>query len=449
MPAASGSKKTDLSFEINEPDAYALEEALLLKEKHGGEVVVLCAGPGARRQHHSRGAGEGRRPRHPHRMRRSCAHSTRSTWPAGLAAAAAPENARPDPHRPAVRRSRLGADRRGHGGDAGHSARHHHHGGGEDATAAVRVKRELEDGWFQWVEMPLPALLTIQSGISKLRYATLMGIKKAKTKEVRRVAAQRSAGAAAPLRCRSTASTCRRARRRRRCSPAAPIGSGGETGGNTEIRGARDMNGVLVILEYRGGWNRMSWEALAAGAAARRANSVSRCWPRSPVDRPMRLSVESAQQNVDAAYAVEHELLRRLHGRRLYRGSRAARPRSWIRRSCCFPHTYQVRDFAPRLATRFDQMLIADVIGFRMDGGRPVLVRQLFQGKLNADYRHSGDGPCFVSIQAGAFRARHAGRRAPAKSRSSRRTRPRADPHQAGARRSASRSRRWISRRRR
>jgi electron transfer flavoprotein beta subunit len=55
--------------------------------------------------------------------------------------------------------------------------------------AAIKVKRELEDGWFQHVEMPLPALLTIQSGATKLRYATLMGIKKAKTKEVRRVAA--------------------------------------------------------------------------------------------------------------------------------------------------------------------------------------------------------------------------------------------------------------------
>src|SRR4249920_1708282 len=53
--------------------------------------------------------------------------------------------------------------------------------------ASIRVKRELEDGWFQHVEMPLPALLTIQSGISKLRYATLMGIKKAKTKEVKRL----------------------------------------------------------------------------------------------------------------------------------------------------------------------------------------------------------------------------------------------------------------------
>ena len=70
--------------------------------------------------------------------------------------------------------------------------------------------------------MPLPALLTIQSGISKLRYATLMGIKKAKTKEIRRVAVQRPAAAAAALRCRSTGSTCRRGRKKRTCSRGAP-----------------------------------------------------------------------------------------------------------------------------------------------------------------------------------------------------------------------------------
>ena len=62
----------------------------------------------------------------------------------------------------------------------------------EKHEASVRVKRELEDGWFQWIELPLPALLTIQSGINKLRYATLMGIKKAKTKEVKRLTAAAS-----------------------------------------------------------------------------------------------------------------------------------------------------------------------------------------------------------------------------------------------------------------
>src|ERR1700704_1736780 len=59
----------------------------------------------------------------------------------------------------------------------------------ETTNSGVRVKRELENGWFQNVEMPLPAVLTIQSGISKLRYATLMGIKKAKTKEVKKLSA--------------------------------------------------------------------------------------------------------------------------------------------------------------------------------------------------------------------------------------------------------------------
>ncbi len=67
-----------------------------------------------------------------------------------------------------------------------------------------------------------------------------------------------------------------------------------------------------------------------------------------------------------------------------------------------FPHTYQVRDFVPALATRFRQVLISDVIAIH-DG--PVFVRQLLQGKLNADYRHTATGPCFVSIQAGTFRA--------------------------------------------
>ena len=61
--------------------------------------------------------------------------------------------------------------------------------------SGIKVKRELEDGWFQKVEMPLPALLTIQSGATKLRYATLMGIKKAKTKEVKRIAAGDLGGA--------------------------------------------------------------------------------------------------------------------------------------------------------------------------------------------------------------------------------------------------------------
>jgi electron transfer flavoprotein beta subunit len=70
----------------------------------------------------------------------------------------------------------------------------------EKQNGGIRVKRELEDGWFQHVEMPLPALLTIQSGINKLRYATLMGIKKAKTKEIKKLSvADLGGGLAASL----------------------------------------------------------------------------------------------------------------------------------------------------------------------------------------------------------------------------------------------------------
>jgi electron transfer flavoprotein alpha subunit len=68
-----------------------------------------------------------------------------------------------------------------------------------------------------------------------------------------------------------------------------------------------------------------------------------------------------------------------------------------------FAHTYQTRDWVPKLATRFGKVLVSDVIGARFEAGLPIFVRQLFQGKLNADVRSTGDGPHFVSVQAGAF----------------------------------------------
>jgi electron transfer flavoprotein alpha subunit len=67
-----------------------------------------------------------------------------------------------------------------------------------------------------------------------------------------------------------------------------------------------------------------------------------------------------------------------------------------------FPHTYQVRDYAPALAARLGQVLISDVVAIS-EG--PLFTRQLMQGRLTGSYRHSGSGPCFISVQAGAFRA--------------------------------------------
>jgi electron transfer flavoprotein beta subunit len=188
-------EESDLSYEINEPDAYALEEGLQLKEKHGGEAVVLCAGParasqtirealakGADRAIHIEEEQAGADPLASARL---------------LAAALAQE-------KPDLVLTGLQSDDLGYGQTGVIVAELL---GLPHATiimqveaqnGGIRVKRELEDGWFQHVEMPLPALLTIQSGISKLRYATLMGIKRAKTKEIRRLSAADLAGAAGP-----------------------------------------------------------------------------------------------------------------------------------------------------------------------------------------------------------------------------------------------------------
>ncbi len=161
---------------------------------------------------------------------------------------------------------------------------------------------------------------------------------------------------------------------------------------------------ILVVMENRGSaWNRMSWETLAAGQQIGAQLGV-------PVYAAVvgkgvgALAQELAAKKLDTVYAVEHDLLADYTAdgftaavEQLIKTSGAA--------YVFFPHTYQVRDFAPKIATRFDQMLVSDVIAIRMEGGVPVFVRLLFQGKLNGDVRVSGAGPYFASMQAGSFRA--------------------------------------------
>ena len=187
-------RDADASFELNEPDAYALEEALRLKEKHGGEVVVCCAGPARAtqviREALARGADR-------------AIHVESDTFAAADAATVA------DALAAAVRDEQfdlvltgLQSDDQGFGQVGVVLAEKL---GMPHATiimdvqvqdGGLRVKRELEGGWFQWVALPMPALLTIQSGINQLRYATLKGIMAAKKKEIRKAAA---AAASEPL----------------------------------------------------------------------------------------------------------------------------------------------------------------------------------------------------------------------------------------------------------
>jgi electron transfer flavoprotein beta subunit len=182
----------DLAWEINEPDAYALEAGLQLKEKHGGEVVVLCAGPDTAAQTIREGLAKGA-----DRAIHIETDKAGFTDPLVLARtmAKALEAEKAD-----LVLTGLQSDDLGYGQTGVILAEVM---GLPHATiimnvevegSGIKVKRELEDGWFQNVEIPLPALLTIQSGATKLRYATLMGIKKAKTKEVRKVSAAELAG---------------------------------------------------------------------------------------------------------------------------------------------------------------------------------------------------------------------------------------------------------------
>jgi electron transfer flavoprotein beta subunit len=183
--AATWVETRDLSFQINEPDIYALEEALRLKEKQGGEVVVCSLGPArvqqAIKEALAKGADRALHLDDP-------AFENLDARGTGRALARAIEREKPDlvltglqsddwgfaqtgvilaemlgfPHSTIIMEIQV-----------------------EDGK--LKVKRELEGGWFQWIEMPLPALLTIQSGINKPRYATLKGIMAAKSKPLQKL----------------------------------------------------------------------------------------------------------------------------------------------------------------------------------------------------------------------------------------------------------------------
>jgi electron transfer flavoprotein beta subunit len=180
--AGSWIKESDIGFEMNEPDSYALEEALRLKEKHGGEVIVLSLGPERAKQTIKEALAKGA-DRGIHVADDNFAQLDPLGSAKILAAAIAKENAD-------LVLTGLQSDDHGFGQTgvllAALLDRPH-------ATIIMQIevqdgkmnlKRELEAGWFQRIECPLPAVLSIQSGINKVRYATLKGIMAAKKKEI-------------------------------------------------------------------------------------------------------------------------------------------------------------------------------------------------------------------------------------------------------------------------
>ncbi len=161
------------------------------------------------------------------------------------------------------------------------------------------------------------------------------------------------------------------------------------------------MSGVWVVIEERAGRvARISWEAVAA--AQRLASLLGEKASGVVVgSQTESLATQAATKGLDRVVRVEHPLLAQYTSDgfsvALERFLKAESPAFVV-----FPHTYQVRDYAPALAARIGQVLIGDVIAI---GEGPVFTRQLMQGRLSGSYRHSGLGTCFISVQSGAFRA--------------------------------------------
>ena len=161
------------------------------------------------------------------------------------------------------------------------------------------------------------------------------------------------------------------------------------------------MSSILVVTEQSGGvWHKMSFETLVAGQQMGRelGLAVNACVFGTG------LAGELSAYELSSVIALEHPLLAE------YTADAATAALAELIAAIgpayvLFPHTYQVRDYAPKLATRCGRALISDAIGYRVVEGGPVFQRQVFQGKLIADVAAVTAGPVFVSFQAGAFRA--------------------------------------------
>src|SRR6266403_2915832 len=176
---------------------------------------------------------------------------------------------------------------------------------------------------------------------------------------------------------------------------------------------------ILVITEQRQGkWNNASFETLAAAQQIGKdtSSTVSALVLGKGIAA---FADELAAKNVAEVLKIEHDLLEVYtadgYCAALKQVIEAAKPDLVL-----FPHTYQVRDFAPKLAAMLGKGMIGDCVGYRSEGGRLVFVRQMFQGKTVADVSFLGAGPWFASFQAGAFRAdlvqAHASGKAPVNS---------------------------------
>jgi electron transfer flavoprotein alpha subunit len=156
---------------------------------------------------------------------------------------------------------------------------------------------------------------------------------------------------------------------------------------------------VLLVLEASNGKiKRASWEALAAALRLAPAENITTVVIGAQTEE---LAAEAARKPVGKVVRVEHPLLAQYTTDGFCVALQQLIQNDGLTQVVVFAHTYQARDYAPALACRMGQVLIGDVVEIE-DG--PVFTRQLMQGRLNGSYRHNSNGPCFISVQAGAFR---------------------------------------------
>jgi electron transfer flavoprotein alpha subunit len=160
---------------------------------------------------------------------------------------------------------------------------------------------------------------------------------------------------------------------------------------------------VLIVTEQQGGqWHKMSWEAVAAGQQIAKLLEVE-AFAAVVGSGVESLGGEVAKYKLTEVILCQHELLADYtpdgFSLALRQVIEQLKPEIVI-----FPHTYQVRDFAPKLAASFGKPFVSDVVGVTREDAALIFVRQLFQGKLNADVSVEGEAPFFVSVQSGAFR---------------------------------------------
>jgi electron transfer flavoprotein alpha subunit len=160
---------------------------------------------------------------------------------------------------------------------------------------------------------------------------------------------------------------------------------------------------ILVVVEQREGkLNRVSWETITAGQAIAAATgwALEAAVVGSGVNS---IASEVAGKKVAKVYDIESPKLEPYTPDAFAAGLKqfleSRQPKLVL-----MPHTYQVRDFVPKLATAMGRTVISDCIGFKHEGGKAVFTRQMFQGKLAADVSFTGDAPWFVTFQNGAFR---------------------------------------------